>query len=448
MKKRFWLWLLLPLLFSPGTATAQSSEDTLSLLSKQSHRDLPGGFDLSNPQEMMAQRLQELHELHQLQDQVQTLLNDRDFRKQIGKFSPEDLQRLQEKMRKGEGLSQDDTWKQLLQQVRSRQKLDPRQIDILKSWAERVESKPSSSKSAGTRIDDITEAAPTPASRPPADSDSPPPSPPPPTEPPPSMLDRLQEDSTKWLMENLKDVSGDVLEAFIEMGAKEGNTPLAELLRSVPQSDFSGINISGHPLVPALRAETFSRYLSKAEDFVQRQSGVWNKVGSFFQRSPLPSLSRMGGGPSVSMRTPSAAESDGWLPAMLSLLMLGVIVLLLCKRGFDSKGQAGSGTDAEWRLGSWPVPPGAVSTRQDVIRAFEYLALLRFGPAAAACHHRQLAERLAEQDGGNPSRRQVAEMLAWLYEQARYAPDGEALSHEQLSDARHALCSLAGVTAA
>jgi hypothetical protein len=439
MNKRFWLWLLLGLLFSPGTATAQSS--------KQSHRDLPGGLDLSNPQEMMAQRLQELQGLHQLQDQVQELLNDADFRKQMDKFSPEDLQRLQEKMRKGEGLSQDGAWKQLLQQVHSRQKLDQRQIDILKSWAERAENKPSSSKSAGTRIDDITEPAPTPTS-PPPESDSPPPSPPTPTEPAPSMLDRLQEDSTKWLMENFKDVSGDVLETLLEMGAKEGNSPLAELLRSVPQSDFSGINISEHPLVPALRTETLSRYLSGAGDFLQRQSGVWNKVGSFLQRSPLPSLPRIGGGPSVSMRTPSAAESDSWLPAMLSLLMLGVIVLFLCKRGFDFKGPAGSGTDAEWRLGSWPVPPAAVATRQDVIRAFEYLALLRFGPAAAACHHRQLAERLAEQDGGKPGRRQAAEMLAWLYEQARYAPDGEALSQEQLSDARHALCSLAGVTAA
>jgi hypothetical protein len=125
-----------------------------------------------------------------------------------------------------------------------------------------------------------------------------------------------------------------------------------------------------------------------------------------------------------------------------------VIVLVLWKKGFGSNGQAGSGADGEWRLGTWPVRPDAVSTRQDVIRAFEYLALLCLGPAAAVCHHRQLAERLAEQDSINPSRRQAAEMLAWLYEQARYAPADETLSQEQLSDARHALSSLAGVTTA
>jgi hypothetical protein len=93
------------------------------------------------------------------------------------------------------------------------------------------------------------------------------------------------------------------------------------------------------------------------------------------------------------------------------------------------------------------VSPQSVSTRQDVVRAFEYLALLCLGLSAAACHHRELAERLAQQDSGNPKRRQAAEMLAWLYEQARYAPDAEALSQEELTDARHALCCLAGVTA-
>jgi hypothetical protein len=447
MKKRFWLWLLLALLFSPDTAAAENPGRTPPSRPKQSHRDLPGGLDLSNPQEVMAQRFHEFHELHQLQDQVQELFNDPNFRKQIGKLSPEDLQRLQEKMLKGEGLSQAGAWTQLLQQARSRQKLGQRQIEILKNLAKHAEKKPPSNEPVGTTRDNTAEADPTPPSLTPG-SVSAPPSPPTPEEPSPALLDRLQEDTTKWLMENLEDVSGDALQTLIAMGGNEGNTPLAELLRSVQQSDFSGINISGHPLVPALQTGTLSRYLANAGNFLQRQSGVWDKVGSFFQRSPLPSLPRTGGGPSVSMRAPSAVERDGWLPAMLSLLMLGVIVLFLCKRGFDSNGLPGSGADGEWRLGPWPVPPNAVSSRQDVIRAFEYLALLRFGPAAAACHHRRLAERLAEQDSGNPGHCQSAEMLAWLYEQARYAPDGEALSQEQLSDARHALCSLAGVTAA
>jgi hypothetical protein len=145
--------------------------------------------------------------------------------------------------------------------------------------------------------------------------------------------------------------------------------------------------------------------------------------------------------------TASAPGGDNWAPALLSLLLLSMIVALLCTRGLASKSRLGSGEGDEWRLGSWPVSPGEVSTRQDVIRAFEYLALLCLGPTAGACHHRDLADRLAEQDSDNPARRQAADLLAWLYEQARYAPAGETLSPEHISDARHALRLLAGVTA-
>ncbi len=446
MNKRLWLWLLLALLLFPGIASAEPpwrSPLVAPMAHKESHHDLPGGLDLSNPQELMAQRLQALQELHQLQDQVQELLKDEKFREQMGKFSLEELQRLQEKLLKGEGLKE-PTWTQMLEQVRARKKLDQRQIDMFRRLAERIEKKQSSHESAQTTPDNGAKNAP-PQPPPPPDSASPPPDPPTPTAPAPSLLDRLQEDTTKWLMENLEGVSGDFLQALTEIG-NESNTPLADLLRSVPQSDFAGINVRDHPLLPALQTGTISRYLSGMGDFFQRQNGFMEKVGSLFPKSALPSLPNLGS-PSVSMRTPSTVESDGWMPAMLCLLMLGVIVLFLWK-GFGSNGQTGSGAEGEWRLGSWPVSPDAVSTRQDVIRAFEYLALLCFGPAAATCHHRQLAQRLAEQDSTNPSRRQAAEMLAWLYEQARYAPADEALSQEQLSDARHALTSLAGVTTA
>jgi hypothetical protein len=373
------------------------------------------------------------------------LLNDPEFRKQFDNFSPEELQRLREKLLKGEGLSQDPKWTQLLQKASERQKLKPEQVNMLRRWAERGEKNQSSRESAQATPDDEDKNAPPPPS-PTPDSASPPPDPSTPTEQAPSLLDRFQEDTTKWLVENLEGVSGDFLQALAEIG-DESNTPLADLLRSVPQSDFSGINVRDHPLLPALQTGTISRYLSGAGDFLHRQSGFMEKVGSLFPKAALPSLPNVGG-PSVSMRTPSTADGDGWLSAVLCLLMLGVIVLVLWKKGFGPNGQAGCGADGEWRLGSWPVLPGAVSTRQDVIRAFEYLALLCFGPAAAVCHHRQLAERLAEQDSNNPGRRQAAEMLAWLYEQARYAPADETLSQEQLSDARHALSSLAGVITA
>ena len=100
-----------------------------------------------------------------------------------------------------------------------------------------------------------------------------------------------------------------------------------------------------------------------------------------------------------------------------------------------------------WRLGPWPVSPSAVSTRRNLVRAFEHLALLCLEPDACTCHHRRLADRLAAQDESKPARRQAAELLGWLYEQARYAPADASLSPDELVEARHALCFLAGVTA-
>ncbi len=438
MNKRFGLWLLLPLLLLPPQATAQNS--------KRSHREVPG-FDLANAQELMAQRLQELRELRQLHDQVQELLKDQEFLDQIKQqFKDSDLQRLREKMYKGKGLNQDPSWKHLLDQAAVRQKLNPRQLELLRGWAERAEQKTPATSVPGLSQDRAPAAsAPTPIA--PTGTSIPPPSLPPlpEPEPEPSLLDRMKEQSTKWLMDNLDDVGDNVLEALTQMDGREDLTPLTELLRSIRQPDFSGLNLNENSLFPTQQVGSLAHSLSKVGDYLHQQSGVWGEVRSFLRDAPVPSLPHLDG-PAVSMPASSALDGESWAPALLSLLMLGTMFVLLCKIGFGFK-SAGSGEGSEWRLGPWPVPPSCVSTRQDVIRAFEYLALLCFGPAAAACHHHTLAERLAEQDSGNPGRRQAAEMLAWLYEQARYAPAEDALSAEQVSDARHALCLLAGVTA-
>jgi hypothetical protein len=72
---------------------------------------------------------------------------------------------------------------------------------------------------------------------------------------------------------------------------------------------------------------------------------------------------------------------------------------------------------------------------------------LCLGPAARPCHHLELAARL-----GGPTadaeRRRAAGELARLYEQARYAPEDDQLSADDLAAARRDLCLLAGVGAA
>lgn len=105
---------------------------------------------------------------------------------------------------------------------------------------------------------------------------------------------------------------------------------------------------------------------------------------------------------------------------------------------------------ARWRLGPWPVQPGEVSTRGELIQAFEYLALLKLGRSAGAAHHKSIANRLAspQADPFTANRAMAAEELGDLYEQARYAPPDEDLSPHQLAAARTDLCLLAGVSAA
>jgi hypothetical protein len=102
-------------------------------------------------------------------------------------------------------------------------------------------------------------------------------------------------------------------------------------------------------------------------------------------------------------------------------------------------------TEDGWKLGPWPVLPEAVRTRDDLVRAFQYLALLRFGLAACSRNHREIADGLGE---GDSIHRAAAERLAGLYEQARYAPPDEALPDADLAGARADLSLLAGVAAA
>ncbi len=197
-------------------------------------------------------------------------------------------------------------------------------------------------------------------------------------------------------------------------------------------------------------AAGLSRHLPDLGELIQEQRGAWDDVRTIFRDTQVPSLPGMGGdsAPARASAAPPSADGDVWSTVSLALLTLGVLFLLVWKMAARPRAKATGGAADDWHLGAWPVPPAAVSTRQELIRAFEYLALLCLGPTASTRHHRELADRLAAQNHGDPARRrQAAELLAWLYEQARYAPAEDSLSTAELSEARHALCFLAGVTA-
>src|SRR5262249_39439059 len=89
----------------------------------------------------------------------------------------------------------------------------------------------------------------------------------------------------------------------------------------------------------------------------------------------------------------------------------------------------------------WPVAPAAVTTREDLVKAFEYLSLLKFGRDALSWNHLEIAAQFVQRQ---PESSQAAGRLANLYEHARYAPGDESLPDEVVQMARRELTFLAG----
>lgn len=136
---------------------------------------------------------------------------------------------------------------------------------------------------------------------------------------------------------------------------------------------------------------------------------------------------------------PGAATGQG---------LLWVIVIVACvllawwtiRQGGPASWLTGVGGR---HLGPWPVDPHAVETREQLILAFEYLTLLRLGPAARMWNHWQIAAELGIL---NDTSSTAALQLALVYEHARYQPRHEALSPDAMRAARQSLVYLAGVT--
>jgi hypothetical protein len=169
------------------------------------------------------------------------------------------------------------------------------------------------------------------------------------------------------------------------------------------------------------------------------------------ERWSAPSTPRMS-------RPNLSGPQEGWF-----WLLAGVVVVVFAVAYWKMRGwsrPASADGPQGWTLGPWPVDPRRVRTREDLVRAFEYLALLSLGPSARNRHHLDLAQQLGGPDVALrlsarrvsevalPNRRRAAQELADLYERARYAPPSDPWPEAAVAAARRDLCSLAGVAAA
>lgn len=130
-----------------------------------------------------------------------------------------------------------------------------------------------------------------------------------------------------------------------------------------------------------------------------------------------------------------------WLFAVLLLLLIAAAVVWW-KWETIKQLSARRAAPIPHGLGPWPLDPHDINTREDVVKAFEYLSVLICGPGARTWTHSTIADELtalARTHG------ETAMKLARLYELARYAPLDEPLTRAELLEARRLVCDLAGL---
>jgi hypothetical protein len=266
----------------------------------------------------------------------------------------------------------------------------------------------------------------------------PPPPKTPPSPPPPKKADREAQDVAKWLSKAVGD----------SPALRDSARDIAKILGS----DGKGGQVP--KIFADLEKEwkAFSGSGGKGDD-----KSTAAKIGEFTKDIKLPDLNTGGGGgrsnPPSSPSVPSSSTSWGgssggssgggsWTPVViLVVIALGGLMFWL----FYIRRKPAKEEDAAETRRDWPVDPGAVATREDVVRAFEYLSLAKCGEEAVNWHHHQIAERLGSADAGD---KEAADQLAHLYEKARYAPANELFTETEIAEARARIRQLAGAPTA
>jgi hypothetical protein len=160
-----------------------------------------------------------------------------------------------------------------------------------------------------------------------------------------------------------------------------------------------------------------------------------------FSTPSLPSLDV----PSVSMPAPSSSRGE---TVFFSVFTVAVVALVLWKLYGSLLSRKARRQGPDWALGGAAsisarrLDLSSLRSREDLIRAFEQLSLVKLGSAARSWNHLHLAAGLGGNENG---RRRLADHLAFLYEQARYAPGDGCVSPDALQIAHRELAILAGV---
>jgi hypothetical protein len=217
-------------------------------------------------------------------------------------------------------------------------------------------------------------------------------------------------------------------------GDQSSKSSLAKLLKDLAKTDAA----------KSPDSQGLANNMGKVGEMIP--SSQLSQAGSFFGNFKMPSLPQvpsMAPVPKGAVPPVSGATGEGAINVLIGGLVLVAVGLVIWKL-LSARGGPAAETDLT-KLPGWPVHPSAVQTRADLVRAFEYLAVLLLGQAARMRNHVELAKGLGGQNASaNDPRPEAARALAHLYEIARYTPPHETLPPDELAAARRELGFLAG----
>jgi hypothetical protein len=466
--------LLLGLLLGPvlsGSAHAQDDDDVAARKRRQSHAPIPRAVnDPHEAQLFLNERLHQAQKGAADRAELQRLLENpglKQLAEQIirdpSRFGvkPDQIKQLRERFQNGRGTPDlsDPDLRKLFGELLARQNGDASAgmtitaaqqaalDDLLKRLPPENQLVPGSDSGPSTATPGTLPGASRPQEPPPGDPGKQPPASERPSGPGEARPDAPPDAQARLSAELLK-----FAERLQKMDPALKNSPaLKEFVRKMNRYTTSGKASLHLPESTKHLGEGLPRlgeYLRL--DRLRPDTDVWRRAGSWFPQTPRFSsppgnaLRQMGLSTGLAP-SPSRTGRD-WQFLLWVLVALGFGILfwrlLAWNRQRVSRARAGG-----WKLGPWPVDPAAVASRADLVRAFDYLALLRLGPAVRAWNHLEIGAQFQE-DARSSDRRQAAAFLAILYEQARYAPPTDALPDAELARARRALCLLARVSAA
>jgi hypothetical protein len=393
---------------------------------------------LEDAEGLLSTRLRHARDLHEVE---KLLKNPELLRTLLDGLTDDDRRALQDLQRlivNGEDVRGDTRLKKLAESFKRpeiRDRLSKDQIDLVERWSKApppVDRRPTPPGWPPGRPPGRPPEMP--ATPPPGHEVMPPSAPFRPTRKPSSPIDRFKEKSSTWV----KDRLDRWVDSFEDPNSLPGGDRLRGFYRwmgTTRPEEFG--------LPSATRAQGWFQDLG-AHRWLARTRGLRKP----FDESSIPGWMRPSDPPQLGS-LPDVPSGGDALGPLVWVLVLAALALALYGSFSLYRERIQEALVRRWKLGPWPVQPSAVRSREDLVRAFEYLAFLLLGFEVRSRHHLDVAGRLASRPSTDPSRQhQAAHELAQLYEQARYAPGEEPLGEAELAAARRDLCFLAGHRAA